>query len=110
MVARTGCPPVPFFLRHNSCNHPSKLVASQPRPTAGPMVSLFPPLNDAGAPAGAGVEAGVGVGETAAAADVVAAGVVLFRDAPQDFSRDVAWAALGALAGSQTYAAITRRH
>lgn len=44
----------------------------------------------------------------AATLAVVAAGVVLFRDAPQDFSRDVACAALGALAGSQTYAAITR--
>ncbi len=40
---------------------------------------------------------------------VLATGVVLFRDAQQDFSHDVAWAALGALAGSQTYAAITRR-
>ncbi|MEV0811397.1 hypothetical protein [Micromonospora sp. NPDC050200] len=41
---------------------------------------------------------------------VVAVGaVILLGGGPPDFSRDVACAALGVLAGSQIYAAITRR-
>ncbi|MEU8284061.1 hypothetical protein AB0C01_06955 [Micromonospora sp. NPDC048905] len=41
---------------------------------------------------------------------VVALGaVILLGGGPPDFSRDVACAALGVLAGSQIYAAITRR-
>ena len=46
----------------------------------------------------------------AAVALAVVVGVaVLFRHAPPDFAHDVAGAALGALAGSQIYAAVTRR-
>ena len=45
----------------------------------------------------------------AVALAVVVGVAVLFRHAPPDFSRNVAGAALGAMAGSQIYAAVTRR-
>ncbi|WP_250010001.1 hypothetical protein [Actinoplanes sp. M2I2] len=45
----------------------------------------------------------------AVALAVVVGVAVLFRHAPTDFSHDVAGAAVGAMAGSQVYAAVTRR-
>jgi hypothetical protein len=43
--ARTGWPPVPFFFATQQLQPPSRLVASQPSPTAAPIVSLLPALN-----------------------------------------------------------------
>src|SRR6188768_771790 len=71
-TARTGCPPVPFFLRQSSCSQPSRLVASQPSPTAAPMVSLVPPLKEAGATPSAFGASGV-----AAVASVLGASTVV---------------------------------
>src|SRR5262245_59682410 len=65
MTARVGCPPVPFFLRQRSSRNPSLLVASQPSPTAAAMLSLFPPLNDAGASSEITAAGGEGAGNTA---------------------------------------------
>src|SRR4051812_45976036 len=105
-TARTGWPPVPFFLRHSSWSQPSRLVASQPSPTAAPIVSLLPPLKDAGAllPAFVG---GVGAGAAAAAAS---------GGAELDISPDVAVSAMrlvaagaGAGAGSDLLQPTTPR-
>jgi hypothetical protein len=63
---------VPFFFRQSSCSQPSKLSASQPRPTALAMFSFVPPLNDAGAP-DAGVGGAAGAGAASGAATLVTA-------------------------------------
>src|SRR5689334_21560770 len=68
MLARVGCPPLPFFLRHKNSSPPLATRASQPSPRSDAVVSWLQFLNASGAsgegvsPALLGVSATVGAG------------------------------------------------